>query len=200
MTHVDDFELLKIKNLIDIIRPRSKNTFWMVQYLRLQSIYVYFQYAVAQVRIQEENLILMENGEHKNFDSHEAYAKSDLRIYSSALAAYAHMRTCLHLAYELAEAKSNDTEFKNFRETHKDWAEGLIEARNRLQAHPYHEHALVWKRTMRSSDGRIEFPIRDLKDLSKSKKIAIHPRRTLDELRIYLETLSDHLKRAYETS
>jgi hypothetical protein len=48
---------------------------------------------------------------------------------------------------------------------------------------------------MRSSDGRIEFPIKNLEDLSKSKKLSFILEKNLDELRIYLEILSDHLKR-----
>jgi len=196
---MNDFELPQVKKLIDSIRSKNENTFWILQYLRLQSAYIYFQYAVTQVRIQEENLKLMENGEHKNFPSHDAYAESDLRIYSSALAAYAYMRTCLHFTYELAEAVPNDEEFGQFREEYKLWAKELIGRRDRLQAHPYNEYALVWKRTMRCSDGRIEFPIRNLNNLAKSEKWIINPRRNLDELRMYIENLSTHLERLYNS-
>ncbi|MDO8566128.1 MAG: hypothetical protein Q7S04_03025 [Candidatus Moranbacteria bacterium] len=194
---MDDFELSEVKELIELVRLKVDDGFWMVQYLRLQSVYIYFQYAVVQTRIQEENLKLMENGEHKNFPAHEAYAESDLRIYSSALSTYAYMRTCLHITYELAEAIPNDEELKKYREENKAWGKDLIDKRDKLQAHPYNECALVWKRTMRSSDGRIEFPIRNLVDLSKSEKIMIWPRKNLEEVRIYLQTISIHLKRLY---
>lgn len=186
-----NFDLSKVKRLIELIRPLTEDKFWIMQYLRLQSMYAYFQYAVVQVNIQEENLKLMENGEHNNFPTHEAYAESDLRIYSSALAAYAHMRTCLHFSYELAESVENDKHLSKFRYLKSAWAENLIAARNILQAHPYQEKEFAWKRSMRCSDGRIEFPIRNMKDLSKSSSLIIQPRKDVELLRQYLEKLAE---------
>ncbi len=195
---MSDFELSKVVALIDLVRSWTKDDpSWMTPYLHLQSLFVYFQYAVSQVRIQEENLSFMEDGEHKHFPSHDLYVESELRIYSSALGAYAHMRTCLHFARQLSESRPNDQLLSDFRGKNESWACDLIGMRDVLQAHPNNEYALVWKSTMRSSDGRVEFPIRNLEIPKDSKKVIIHPRKDVDRLRSYLDELADHLKRVY---
>jgi hypothetical protein len=200
MNFSNDLELPQVKKLIEFARPLSqeKEKFWLTQYLQLQSLNIYFHYATTLVRIQEENLKLMENGEHKNFSSHEAYAESELRIYSSALGAYAHMRTCLHFARKLSEAIPNDKNLEDFRKDQKEWAKNLIDKRDKLQAHPYQGWAQVWKRNMRSSDGKIGFPVRNLIDPTKNLELIINPREDLEILRKYLEKLMVHLERIYQ--
>ena len=195
---MDDFELPKVKELISFPKLNdSSNEFWETQYLRWQSLYMYFQYSVAQVRIQEENLKLMENGGHQNFPTHKEYAESDIKIYSSALAAYAHIRTCLNFAKELSEAVENSKELEKLREDNKNWGTEVVNKRIILQAHPYQDDQLVWKRSMRNSNGNIEFPIRNIKKTIENRKIIINPRQDLERLRIYLEDLSIKLKNIY---
>ena len=142
MSNYDSYELSQLGKLIDSIRDLSKEASWVKKYLKLQALYVYFGYAIAEVHVQEEQIDLMEGGQHKNFENHEAYSDSLNKLYSSALSSYGYMRVVLHFTLDLIEISQKElysSYLEEFRTNWKDWVLALIDKRDRIQAHPNYE-------------------------------------------------------------
>ena len=61
-------KLIYIEDKLNFLQ--QKDILWLKRNLRLRSLYTYFQYAVAMVRIQEENIKIMYPHTHKRFVLH----------------------------------------------------------------------------------------------------------------------------------
>lgn len=135
----------------------------------------------------------MEGGQDKNVSTQDEYEDCLLKLYSSAINAYSHLRTCLHFARGLVEDIPKDATglatLEAYWESHAAWARDLIERRNRIAAHPAQRDALVWKPNMWCDDGRVGFTVRNVDDPSQGRKIILHPRSDLERLRSYLSGL-----------
>lgn len=198
---MDDYKLKNLVKVIDKLRPLvNQGEMWTINYLRLQALFVYFQYAVASVRIQEDNIRKMEGGQHRNFATHEEYADCLLKLYSSAVTAYSNMRTCLNFGYAVIESipeSQQDENFKNFRSQNDQWVEDVIDKRDRVAAHPEEENRIVWKPNMWSDNGQIRFRAINHENPESSRQIILEPRNDLEELRKYLSELTSHLERLW---
>lgn len=199
---MDDYKLESLANLIDKLRPLiDKEKIWMVRYLRLQALFVYFQYAVASVRIQEENIKKMEGGQHKNFSTHAEYADCLLKLYSSAVTAYSNLRTCLRFSMTVIDSISKsdrDGEFNNFRNQYDLWCRDIVDKRDRIAAHPEEEAGIVWKSNMWSDNGQVKFRVINLHIPSTGRQITLKPRKDLEKLREYISQLLLHLARIWK--
>lgn len=199
---MSDYQLSAIGSLIEGTRGFTENNGeWLVRYLRLQSLFVYFQYAVALVRAQEENIAKMAGGQHKNFPTHAGYEDCLLKIYSSTVNAYSNIRTCLEttrtLIREIGEGRY-DAEFKKFRDGWGRWVDEIIERRDRVSIHPaQHVNQITWKPQSWIDDGRVTFRVIDPVNSVASRSLTLHPRKDLEELRAYLTELSGHLARLW---
>ncbi|MEW5805589.1 MAG: hypothetical protein AB1721_02610 [Patescibacteria group bacterium] len=199
---MDDYKLENLVNLIDKLRPLiDEGGGWTVTYLRLQALFVYFQYAVASVRLQEENIQKMADGQHKNFSTHAEYADCLLKLYSSAVTAYSNLRTCLRFSKTIIDSISEldqDGEFKNFRIKYEQWVKGVTNKRDRITAHPEEKDRIVWKPNMWSDNGQVRFRAINPQIPSASQEIILEPRKDLEKLREYLSRLSIHLARTWK--
>ena len=144
---LNDYALNPITELIVKVRPDkdsdAKNT---IRIRWLNALFVYFQYAVASVRQQEENIDKMGENEHRNFATRVEYADCQTKIYSDAIAAYLFMRTCLNVSLSIIETISSqkqNSEFKEFRKIHRPWVKDLVKKRDIFAGHP--EKYFVWK-------------------------------------------------------
>jgi hypothetical protein len=185
-----DYELNPILDLIEKVRSAPEaDPVRTARLRRLNALFVYFQYAVASVRLQEESIVRMAGGQHRNFATHAEYGDCLSKIYSSAIAAYSHLRTCLNFTRALIDdidIQHQSTAFQEFRDQQTVWARELISKRDTIAAHPEQPNNLVWKPNMWSDDGRIRFA-------AKSRQVMLSPREDLEHLRVYLSELSEHL-------
>jgi len=192
---MEDYKLPSIPDLIEKLRPTAHtDALASLRSLRLNALFVYFQYSVAAVRLQEASIKAMEGGQDKNFSTHDEYEDCLLKLYSSAINAYSNLRTCLHFTRGLVEDIPKDatglTKLEAYRESHAAWARDLIDRRDRIAAHPSQRDALVWKPNMWCDDGRVGFAVRNVDDPSQGRKIILHPRNDLERLRSYLSGLA----------
>lgn len=96
---MEDYKLPSMPDLIEKLRPTAHtDALASLRLLRLNALFVYFQYSVAAVRLQEASIKAMEGGQDKNFSTHDEYEDCLLKLYSPAINAYSHLRTCLHFA------------------------------------------------------------------------------------------------------
>ncbi len=194
----------KLENLIAVINKLrhlvdEKKT-WLVGYLRLQALFVYFQYAVASVRIQEENIRKMEGGQHKNFETHIEYEDCLLKIYSSAITTYSNLRTCLGFTQAIINSisdKEQDKDFRKFRDNNKAWVKEVVDKRDRIAAHPEEEDRIVWKPNAWSDNGQVRFRVINPENPESSRQITLEPRNDLEKLRKYLLELTSYLERLW---
>jgi hypothetical protein len=202
---MSDYQLSAIENLIERTRGFTEgNGKWLVRYLRLQSLFVYFQYAVASVHTQEENIAKMAGGQHKNFSTHAGYEDCLLKIYSGTVNAYSNIRTCLEITRTLIEEIGEDRQdrqdekFKTFRNKWIQWVIDVVDRRDRVSIHPARNvNQIAWKPSSWIDDGRVTFRVIDPINLDASRTLTLHPRRELEELKKYLAGLSEHVARAW---
>jgi hypothetical protein len=197
-----DYQLSAVEDLIDKIRAHSnENNEWLVRYLRLQSLFMYFQYAVASVHVQEESMVKMAGGQHKNFPIHAEYEDCLLKMHSGTVNAYSNIRTCLEITRALIDEISedrHDQEFKIFRDQWRQWVLDVVDRRDRVSIHPaQHESQITWKPQSWIDDGRVTFRVIDPANPGASRMLTLHPRKVLEEIRTYLTKLSGHLTRLW---
>jgi len=199
---MNDYELDNIKELIERLRPLvNESKDWEVRYLRLQALFVYFQYAVASTCIQEENIQKMAGGQHRNCSTHAEYADCLLKLYSSAVTAYSNLRTCLRFSNAIINSiqdSEQDEEFKKFRSGYNEWAKALIDKRDRVTAHPEESDKIVWKPNMWNDNGQIRFRAMNSQVPSASRQITLEPRKDLERLRKYLSELLLYLMKLWK--
>lgn len=199
---MEDYKLEKIVDLIDKVRPSTndeKND-RLADYLRLSALFVYFQYAVASVRMQEGNIKNMVGGQHRNFTTHEEYADCLLKLYSSAITAYSNIRTSLNFSYAIIKdvpESLQDKDFKTFRNQNRLWVKNVVDKRDRVTAHPEEKDKIVWKPNMWSDNGQVRFRAINPKCPESSCQIILEPRSDLEKLRLYLLELAHHLERLW---
>ncbi len=141
-----------------------------------------------------------EVGQHKNFETHTEYEDCLLKIYSSAVATYSNLRTCLRFTKAIIDSipnKEQDQDFRKFRDDSKAWVEEVIDKRDRIAAHPEEENKIVWKPNAWSDNGQVRFRAINPENPESSRKITLEPRNDLEKLRKYLLELTSHLERLW---
>ena len=190
MSDNPDYELHELVLIIDEARKNSaKSDKQMVQYLRLQALFSYFQYSVASVRIQEDQIEKMRSAEFGKSLAHHKYSDCLLKIYSSAITSYSNIRTCLRFCKALLDNIDQSDELKVFRQKWISWAKDVIDKRDRIVAHPEEENRIVWKPKEWGDDGHITFREINPGAPLTSRKIRLDPRKDLEKLRSYLVEL-----------
>jgi hypothetical protein len=198
---MDDYKLAPLVDIIERARPSAySNADATARFWRLNALFVYFQYSVAAVRLEEASIKAMAGGQDRNFATHDDYEDCLLKLYSSAINAYSNLRTCLHFARAIADDIPKNApgfaQLAAYRTSHDAWAKDVIERRNRIAAHPEKRDVLVWKPNGWSDDGRVFFVPRNIDNPDQSQKIVLHPRDDLEQLRSYISGLAPLLNLA----
>lgn len=174
-----DYRSLRLEAFInEILNPvQNTNAGITKGYRRFHAVIYYFEYAVGMVRAQESALTAKE---------------ADAMICGSAIAAYVYMHDCcvlliLALSDILKDNKNGKVseETRQVKRIYRDLADRFEEVRHNLGGHPEGDKPgtdIATKRTMISSDGKI-----------KIGKFLVHPRKDLEELRIFLERIGNLL-------
>lgn len=163
---------------------------WRFRKVQVGSMLSYFNFAKTQIMDYES--------EYKNL----SLDFKPTKCVSCGIAAYGHMRSCLHFAEKIAHSIKKDIAI------YKPWMKDLIDKRDRIQAHPnvyrkpgtkkdistinVHECVLI-------SPDKLQFPLWD-QNLTKAEdriEIILAPREDLSKLSELLEFISQELLEIY---
>lgn len=197
MEEENDYKLDELVQLIHLSKTDTESAEKMTRYLRLQALFVYFQYTVASVRLQEQEIKFLTAGNWGSsmtgFDSED----HSLKMFTSAITAYSNLRTCLNFSRAILSSFNQDGQLKTIRQDPEwvKWAKNVIEKRNRVTSHPYEKDKIVWKRSNCSDDGSITFRAINISSPTLSPHFVLTPRKDLEKYREYLKIIIPEIKK-----
>ncbi len=189
-----DYDLNNAYDLIDEISKKAEND--RTQKLlskRLRSLIYYFENAVAQVRLEEENISGHVNFKNYSAKTHNKYRDLQSKIISTGISAYGHMQACIQISKILNTngPKDLDELFNKNSALLKD----ITNKRNKIEAHPEYNNHMVVSHHFWSTDGQIGFSVLNHDSPDNSEQIINSPREDLEKLRLFLTLLFFELAR-----
>ncbi|MBI2039933.1 hypothetical protein HYT18_02575 [Candidatus Microgenomates bacterium] len=161
---------------------------WYKRGFLLSALYLYLTYAEAQVRVFEENNVPQLN--ELATSDHPKYSDMQYKIFSSAIATYAYIASCINFGKKLSKSSVFD-----------EWIIEIKEKRHRLSAHPdekYGKEIIAHKRSSLSSNGEVRFKIIDLENTDKTYSLIVNPRKDFTTLEQYIEDLVKKLTKEWK--
>lgn len=165
---------------------------WLYRWGMLSVLSDYLTCAEAQVRVQEENLKLIDKYSHQN---HKKYSDRLSKMMSSTISTYEFIYSCIKIVSHLKKLNK-----------YNKWINTIAEKRNRFSSHPDEKirgkirgSIVSYGISGFSSGGEVYIRLVDLKEkvntLSFYKKLnPMTPRKDLDTLKEYIRELSIKLK------
>lgn len=146
----DKYIIPGISDLINLVKNKSPKMVWLFRHAYLDTLWIYWRYAVASVRVFQETIKqpeLKQSGNNLSDDE-----KDDLRFKNraSAVSAYQYMRICLTACKILTDnalrSSASDETAKNiqaFKNEYKSYAKKIVDIRNLVGSHPEKTHKLI---------------------------------------------------------